>query len=191
MTDIERQGIAITQSAEQYGATDSKKVTNDTAEKLPLLLGRWTVAPDQICRIGFAVFVAWFVIHRTADFFYILSIDGRFPEGLGHLYPSEAQRVETVSYTRQVLLLGLCHRCLVFGAVVAMAYFQLFARFDDALRCFFRINSCLVGSQLREGVLGQELRLLLLAHLEVLGLCLGSHWALPMVYLPASLYMAD
>lgn len=133
MSDLEKQSIA--QSAQQYGSTDPRKVA--TAEKLPLLLGRWDVAPEQLCKFGFAAYVVWFVIHRVADFAYIISIDGRFPDGLGHLYPSDAQRMDTVSYTRQVLLLGLAHRCVVFLFVVLMCYFQLFARFDTSLRCFF------------------------------------------------------
>jgi len=135
MADLERQGI--TRSTEQYGAIDPKKELNDAEKKLPLFLGRWAVSPDQMFKFGFSIYVIWFIIHRVCDLFYIATVDARFPEGLGHLYPSEAQRLESVSYTRLVLLCGLMHRCLVFGAVVALVYFQLFARFDAGLRAFF------------------------------------------------------
>jgi Zn-dependent protease with chaperone function len=157
MSDLEKQNL-VNQSSEQYGAVDAKKGSIAfrpegsiaSAEKLPLLLGRWAVSPDQLCRVGFAAYVTWFVIHRMADLAYVVSIDGRFPEGLSHLYPSDAQRYETISYTRQVLLLGLAHRCLVFAAVVAMCYFRLFAKIDAALRsCFTSIGNWWATSGLR------------------------------------------
>jgi len=137
MSDLETQ--TFSQSAEQYGAIESspKKGLDETPDKLPLLLGRWAVAPETLYRVGFGAYVAWFVIHRAVDIFYILTVDARFPEGLGHLYPSEAQRLESVAYTKQVLFCSMLHRCVVFTVVVAFIYFGLFARFDQALRSFF------------------------------------------------------
>jgi len=152
MADLERQHIAS--ATEQYGALEPslKKDTNDTTEKLPLLLGRWAVAPEQLYNYALTAYVVWFLIHRLADIAYICTVDARFPEGLGHLYPSEAQRLESVSYTRQVLLCGMIHRCVVFVAVFCLVYFQGFAKFDAALRAFFggvaawwessRLNGC-------------------------------------------------
>lgn len=136
MTDLEKQGLSTAHAAEQYGAieSDPKKLLKDDADKLPLLLGRWAVSPDQLYRVALGVYVVWFVVHRLADVAYILTVDARFPSGLGHLYPSEAQRLESVSYTRQVLLCGMLHRCLVFGVVFSIVYFQLFGRFDAWLR---------------------------------------------------------
>lgn len=136
MADLERQGIAAAQHTLEYGAieTDPKKNPN---EALPLFLGRWQVAPSQLYRIGLTCYVAWFVIHRIADVAYIFTVDARFPEGLGHLYPSEAQRLESVSYTQQVLLCGMLHRILVFCVVMILLVFGLFARFDAALHSFF------------------------------------------------------
>jgi len=140
MTDLERQGISAAQPADLYGAvepSDPKKSSSEASGKLPLFLGQWEVAPDTFFRIGLTCYVAWFCIHRVADVAYILTVDARFPEGLGHLYPSEAQRLESVSYTREVLLCGMLHRTLVFCVVMTFVFLQLFARFDTALRSFF------------------------------------------------------
>jgi len=131
MTDIEKQGI--TSTTEQYGAIESNP---KKSQELPLFLGRWAVAPDLFYKIALSVYVAWFVLHRVADIAYIVTVDARFPEGLGHLYPSEAQRLESVAYTREVLMCGFLHRCVVFSVVMALVYFKLFARFDVALREF-------------------------------------------------------
>lgn len=138
MADLERQGISAAQPTDQYGAIEPnpKKASNDS-EKLPLLLGRWSVSSEQIYRIGLTCYVVWFIVHRLADVAYICTVDARFPEGLGHLYPTEAQRLESVSYTREVLLCGMLHRIVVFGAVMALVFFQLFARFDAYLRAFW------------------------------------------------------
>jgi len=136
MTDLEKQGISA-QSSEQYGSIESTKTKHGVSEKLPLFLGQWDVSPEKLYRIGLTCYVAWFVVHRVADVSYILTVDARFPEGLGHLYPSEAQRLESVSYTREVLLCGMVHRCLVFAVVLTLIVFQGFARFDSALRSFF------------------------------------------------------
>jgi Zn-dependent protease with chaperone function len=136
MTDLERQSVSDVKSPLQYGTVPSK-AQSETKEKLPLLLGIWSVQPETLYRIGLYVYVAWFVIHRIADIAYICTIDARFPAGLGHLYPSEAQRLESVSYTRQVLLCGMLHRSLVFVVIFTLTFFQLFAKFDTALREFF------------------------------------------------------
>jgi len=137
MSDIERQ--ALSQSAQQYGAIESspKKGLDEAPDKLPLLLGRWSVAPETLYKVGFGAYVAWFALHRAIDVFYILTVDARFPEGLGHLYPSEAQRLESVSYTKQILFCSMLHRIVVFTVVVAFIHFGLFAGFDQALRSFF------------------------------------------------------
>jgi len=137
MADLEKQGISAAPSSGQYGSIDAKKLHNGATEKLPLFLGQWDVSPEKLYRIGLTCYVAWFVIHRAADIAYILTVDARFPEGLGHLYPSEAQRLESVAYTREVLLCGMIHRILVFCVVLALIIFQGFARFDKALREFF------------------------------------------------------
>jgi len=134
MADLERQGISAVQPAEQYGAIDPKKGSAD--ERLPLLLGRWEVSPKQLYTVGLACYVTWFIIHRMADLAYIFTVDARFPEGLGHLYPTESQRLESVAYTQQVLLCGMLHRIVVFCVVLTFVVFQLFARMDTALRSF-------------------------------------------------------
>jgi Zn-dependent protease with chaperone function len=132
MSDIEQQ-------AASYGTIEPtlKKGANESNEKLPLLLGRWEVAPERLYNIGVTCYVVWFIVHRVADMFYIASVDARFPDGLNHLYPSEAQRLESVSYTKQVLFCGMVHRILVFILVFSMIYLKLFARFDTALRSCF------------------------------------------------------
>jgi len=138
MTDLERQGITAARTAE-YGSVelDPKKGAIESTQKLPLLLGRWEVHPDKLYKIAFTAYVAWFVVHRVADIAYILTVDARFPAGLEHLYKNEAQRLDSVAYTRQTLMCGLLHRCVVFAVVVSLVYFQLFARFDTGLRSFY------------------------------------------------------
>lgn len=133
MVDIEHQSLGAIDSKECYGSIESNSKKN---EKLPLFLGRWEVSPEKLFRIAVACYVAWFAIHRICDIFYIFTVDARFPEGLGHMYPSEAQRLESVSYTQQVLLCGLVHRVLVFCVVMALVFLKGFAHLDTALRSF-------------------------------------------------------
>jgi hypothetical protein len=112
MADLEKQGISTSEPSERYGTieADPKKAPSTSNEKMPLFLGLWEVSPDQIFRYGLICYVGWFVLHRVADVAYIMTVDARFPEGLGHLYPSEQQRLESVSYTRQVMLCAMLHR---------------------------------------------------------------------------------
>lgn len=135
--DVEKADLgAAARPVQQYGAVDpsADKVSNDEVEKMPLLLGIWDISPNKLYKVGLAVYVGWFVIQRLADIAYIATVDARFPPGLGHYYPSEWERLESVSYTRQVLLCRFLHRICAFSTVLAFIVFGLFARFDAALR---------------------------------------------------------
>lgn len=133
--DVEKGDVgAAARPVQQYGATELNADKVDSPQKLPLLFGLWDVSPSKIYSIGLAVYIAWFVVQRLADIGYILTVDARFPPGLGHLYPSEEERLASVSYTRQVLLCRMLWRTCIFGAVLSMILLGLFARFDTMLR---------------------------------------------------------
>lgn len=129
--DLESSGLAA--HAQQYGATEPGP-DKLSAQDLPLFLGLYKVAPKTLYNIALGAYVAWFVVYRLADIVYIITVDARFPAGLSHLYPSEEERLASVSYTRQVLLCGFLHRCCVFTAVVTFVVLGLFGRFEAVLR---------------------------------------------------------
>lgn len=131
--DLERGSVsAATKPVQQYGATDP---VSETDEKLPLFLGRWDVQPNTFYKIFLAAYVGWFVLYRLADIAYILTIHCRFPAGLGHLYyPSEGERLASVSYTREGLICIMLHRTCIFIAVVTIFVSGGFAGFDAVLR---------------------------------------------------------
>jgi len=75
-----------------------------------------------------------FSVNIVADAAYFVTVDARFPTGLGYLYPSEWERQQSVDYTRRVLAVGMLQRSVVFGAVLLCVYFQAFARVDACMR---------------------------------------------------------
>jgi len=150
-SDLERAGLAAADTNKgAYGSID-KKVPDEAPLKLPLLLGYWQVSPDQLFRIGLGAYISWFVVYRVADLVYIATVDARFPEGLGHLYPSEAQRMDSVNYTQQVLLCGMLQKTVAFCVVLALVFFKGFARVDEAMCAFpaWMESSATFGSKYR------------------------------------------
>jgi Zn-dependent protease with chaperone function len=132
--DLETQSLAA--ATTPYGGYGSapQKVPEAPVKEVPLLLGRLSVTPDQLLRVALQVYVGIFLLNIVADATYFATVDARFPPGLGYLYPSEWERLQSVSYTRHVLGVGMLQRTAVFIAVTLCVYFQVFAKVDQGMR---------------------------------------------------------
>jgi Zn-dependent protease with chaperone function len=131
--DVERQGVvASSSSVEQYGTVPRPEPNKDPP--VLLLFGMYPVSPQLLIRSLVAVYALIFAVMTWADVMYYITVDGRFPKGLNHLYPSEAERKATVDYTRQTLLCMRLHALATFIAVMCLLYFQIFAKADNWLR---------------------------------------------------------
>lgn len=133
--DVEKQSAA---GSDLYGSAEAGKLGGPRA--YPLLLGQFDVSPTQIYQGIIALYAAIFFIYRLADVFYYLSVDARFPEGLGHFYPSEWERQQTVAYTKEVLLCTMSLRVVMFCAIMILLFCGTFAKADVALRSL--VNCC-------------------------------------------------
>lgn len=128
--DLERQRVvAVSPPVDGYGAT------SPVADKeLPLLFGRFRVPPGTVMHFLVCFFVGMFAVHLIADIIYYATIDARFPRGLGHLYPSEAERHDSVSYTRQMLAIRMLRNTVMFCVVITLIYYNIFVKADRWLR---------------------------------------------------------
>lgn len=126
--DLERQRVISSAPArEQYGAVPEPD--EDKGEP-PLLFGRFAVSPSNLVYILVGFYVIVFAVMTLADIAYYNTVDGRFPKGMEHIYPSEEERKATVSYTRQNLLCMRLHAICVFIVVMCFVYFQVFTKAD-------------------------------------------------------------
>lgn len=151
--DVERQGVtAESRPVEQYGAVENNcdfpdatkplKEDSPRPDGLPLVFGYLDITPADLLKIFFWIYVAFFVFYRIVDIHYLATVDGRFPDGLGSLYPSEWERQQTVSYTRQVLGCGLLAKVIVFCVISALVLYKGFSKADDALQsCIASVKS--------------------------------------------------
>jgi len=129
-SDLERQpAVADYRPGARYGSTPP------VADKeLPLLFGRFNVSPETILKFLLGVFGFAFIVLLIADIVYYFTVDARFPSGLGHLYPSESERHDSISYTKQMLAVSIFQNIVMFCVVIALVYFQVFAKTDKKLR---------------------------------------------------------
>lgn len=112
-------------------------------EELPLLFGRFSVSPQQLLRVLLSVYAVFFFVHRVADLAYLLTIDARFPDGLGHLYKSELERQESVAYTRQTTIVSCLRQSTIFCLVIALTCTRALARTEEVLRkCVSWMRAC-------------------------------------------------
>eukprot|EP00747_Dinoflagellata_sp_TGD_P122180 gnl/TRDRNA2_/TRDRNA2_173567_c0_seq1.p1 gnl/TRDRNA2_/TRDRNA2_173567_c0~~gnl/TRDRNA2_/TRDRNA2_173567_c0_seq1.p1 ORF type:complete len:700 (+),score=134.24 gnl/TRDRNA2_/TRDRNA2_173567_c0_seq1:108-2207(+) len=126
--DLEGQGNAA-------GSEPLVKKASSTSDT-PLLLGRWAVPPEKLFNYMFGAYIVFFVVHRVADIAYLLTVDARFPPGLGHLYPSEAERLQSVAYTRETVLCSMLAQTCIFIVVFALVWFGWIAKADQRLKQF-------------------------------------------------------
>lgn len=103
-------------------------------EPMPLFMGKWSVSPKTIFRVIIGFYVAFFAIHRIADCMYLMTVDARFPEGLGYLYPSEHERQQSIAYTRETIFASMCSQTVTFITVLLLLCTTALAVFDDCLR---------------------------------------------------------
>lgn len=127
-SDLEREGVAYN-AAQGYGATSPA-----TNKEPPLLFGQFSVDPGILLRVLVGVYVGLFAMRLVADIAYYATVDARFPPGLGHLYPSEKERHDSISYTRQMLVVSMFRDIIIFCIVVTLIYFQIFVKADLWLR---------------------------------------------------------
>lgn len=132
--DVEQPG---TPGGTQYGTLSDIKGKNLNGDCRELLLGGFRLSGKSFRDAALFVYVIWFVVHSLADIVYIAILDGHFPKGIGHHYPSAEEHAATVSYTRVTLTIHLLRRCLVFCVVVSLMTWNVFSRLDVSLRAFF------------------------------------------------------
>ncbi|CAK0897244.1 unnamed protein product [Prorocentrum cordatum] len=99
----------------------------------PLLLGRFPVRPEAVFGAIVGVYAVVFAVNMLADLVYLGSVDARLPPGLAGDYP-EAERLQSVRYTRRTLGLSLLHRAARFSAVMAFVLCGAFSGVDAGLR---------------------------------------------------------
>jgi len=129
--DLEKQSVLTASPlVKQYGTTASV----DEDNKLPLLLGHFDVAPRTIIAFIVKFYTLVFAVRAIADFVYLITVDARFPAGLEHIYPSEAERQQSVDYTRQTLMCMLLSKIVNFVAIMTLIHFAIFAKVDQCLR---------------------------------------------------------
>lgn len=104
------------------------------SEKLPKLFGRFDVAPEALWRGLVNAYMFVFLVNTVADAAYLSTMDARFPAGLEGHYPSESERLASVSYTRQMVAVSMLHRTCGFLLAMALVYFKLYTRVDAWLR---------------------------------------------------------
>eukprot|EP00929_Paragymnodinium_shiwhaense_P119521 TRINITY_DN91430_c0_g1_i1.p1 TRINITY_DN91430_c0_g1~~TRINITY_DN91430_c0_g1_i1.p1 ORF type:complete len:712 (+),score=127.33 TRINITY_DN91430_c0_g1_i1:82-2217(+) len=131
-SDLEKQAD---DGCEKYGAAEVNKLAEPN-KPLPLLLGRFDVKPDQVFQGIVALYAVTFFVYRLVDIGYYATIDGRFPAGLNHLYPSEWERLQTVAYTKDMMLCSFTQRVVLFCAVMVLLFCRVFAKADAALNAF-------------------------------------------------------
>eukprot|EP00930_Biecheleria_cincta_P047069 TRINITY_DN32562_c0_g1_i1.p1 TRINITY_DN32562_c0_g1~~TRINITY_DN32562_c0_g1_i1.p1 ORF type:complete len:676 (+),score=107.54 TRINITY_DN32562_c0_g1_i1:53-2080(+) len=121
--DLERQEVVGASGfADEYGATEPP-----TAKKQPIS----TPNAEEVIRWCLWIYVGFFAVHTLADIVYLITVDARFPSGLGHLYPSEWERKQSETYTRQTLMVSLLARSTMFALVMSLVYFKVFANLDS------------------------------------------------------------
>lgn len=124
--DLEQQNLAAASLlASQYGTAEGAKIDQEA----PIMVSH----EKALYAIVYA-YAGYFALHRLADVAYLCTADGRFPKGLGHLYPSDEERLQTISYTHEVVACQMLQQTTVFCIVIAMIYFKGFARLDLFLR---------------------------------------------------------
>lgn len=121
--DLERQEVVSASGlADEYGATEPP-----TAKKQPIS----TANSEEILRWCLWIYIGFFVIHTLADIVYLITVDARFPSGIGNLYPSQWEQNQSKTYTRQTLMCSLLARTTIFTIVVSLIYFKVFAHLDS------------------------------------------------------------
>lgn len=85
-----------------------------------------------MCIVGF--YTLFFAVRAIADIVYLNTVDARFPAGLEHIYSSEAERQQSVAYTRQTLMCMLLHKIVMLSVIMTFVYFGMFAKVDQYLR---------------------------------------------------------
>jgi Zn-dependent protease with chaperone function len=121
--DLERQEVVSASGlVDEYGATEPP-----TAKKQPIS----TANAEEILKWCLGIYVGFFVVHTLADIAYLITVDARFPSGLDHLYPSEWERKQSITYTRQTLMCSLLARTTMFALVFSLIYFKVFTHVDS------------------------------------------------------------
>eukprot|EP00927_Polykrikos_kofoidii_P014066 TRINITY_DN16133_c0_g1_i1.p1 TRINITY_DN16133_c0_g1~~TRINITY_DN16133_c0_g1_i1.p1 ORF type:complete len:720 (+),score=72.69 TRINITY_DN16133_c0_g1_i1:95-2161(+) len=131
--DLEVQGLILDAApVDNYGATVPE--AGKGPKELPFLMGRFQVSPEALLQTLVRFYTAFFVVNICADAAYFTTVDARFPKGLGHFYPSEFERQQSVSYTRQTLTVSMLRRIAIFCIVIFCIHFHVFAKVDKCMR---------------------------------------------------------
>ena len=77
-----------------------------------------------------------------ADIIYLSEIDAQFLKGLGHLYTSEHERLQSVDYTRRTIKLSMMSKTATYVLVMSLVLAGALVKFDEVLRsCLSKIAS--------------------------------------------------
>lgn len=121
--DLEGQGVAnASRQVDQYGAVPMMDKEHPPPPS--------THDSKRLLHVCVGIYAAFFAINMVVDIAYFCTVDARFPPGLGHLYPSEWERLQSVKYTREAMIVGMLGRSVIVCFVLALVYFEVYAKVD-------------------------------------------------------------